>query len=418
MVFQFMILPLGFFCTEFKQVYQQNGCCTAPNNNSVRLYDTSPPEAYTKYPMYELMFADEFTTFNASVWSNEFGQSGWGNEELQFYKNTITVSGGMAHLGVSRDANEIVSSRINTKYKKHFGRGIVEARIKLPNLAKTQANGLWPAFWMLGSNIDTVGWPACGEIDILEAGAAKQPSARVHAVHYQGKGSPDSHVSSLVPDISDEFHVFTLKWSNNELEFLLDDVSSWVLDITDSKYDAFRQNEFFLLLNVAVGGTFTNIFTPEEVSFSSPQSMVIDWIRIYESTAASPPSSPPSPTSSSYTGSVTLNLPKGGTYSHFVQYEPMQPKLLYLNDYWINKGFTAPITVTVQWDPCSSKYDPDWCVHKAVGLAGSNGLNDAANVIWVLGDYTPTTFKMIHGGYNPNWSQEWWNTGTLTMNRL
>lgn len=277
------IWVVGYSCSDVKSLYKQNNCC---NNTSLEVYDftTTSFDAYNKYNGFNLIFADEFDTFNASIWTNEFGDSGWGNQELQFYKNTVKIKNGMAHLEVKRNGNSFESSRIMTKYKKHFRRGIIEARIKLPKLGTFSGNGLWPAFWMLGANIDQVGWPACGEVDILEAGYGFQNyhNKLIHAIHYGNDHQYDSTISNLISAIDDDFHTFTLKWSDSEFQWLLDDNLSWKFDITESKYDVFRENDFFLILNVAVGGKFPGIFNPTQIELYSTEEMIIDWIRAYE----------------------------------------------------------------------------------------------------------------------------------------
>jgi beta-glucanase (GH16 family) len=241
------------------------------------------------------IFADEFTgprgaPVDFTKWTAELGGGGWGNEELQYYSekvDNVRLDGsGNLEIRALPSSSELTcwygkcrftSGRLITKGKFDFKYGTAEARIKVPSGA-----GVWPAFWMLGSDIDAVGWPACGEIDIMEF-IGKEPSTvygTIHGVGYSGAGGISR--STSLPgkaNVSDDFHRYSVKWSESEIRWFLDgklyskisrkDIpkgSAWVFD-----------KPHFLLVNFAVGGKW-----PGSPSSSTifPQSMLVDYIRV------------------------------------------------------------------------------------------------------------------------------------------
>lgn len=237
------------------------------------------------YPGYKLIWSDEFdsTALNSNNWVHETGATGWGNNELQYYReeNTTVADG---HLVITAKAQKFgssnyTSSRIITKGKKAFKYGRVDIRAALP-----EGKGLWPALWMLGTNISSVSWPACGEIDIMEL-AGRIPNRISSAVHYGANVSQHQYKTGVKylsgnANFQDEFHVFTLIWKENLLEFYVDDEKFYTITPSDLDGAVYPFNKtFFFIMNVAVGGNFDG--NPDNTT-PFPQSMIVDYIRVFQ----------------------------------------------------------------------------------------------------------------------------------------
>ncbi|HSI70488.1 MAG TPA: glycoside hydrolase family 16 protein, partial [Gillisia sp.] len=202
------------------------------------------------------------------------GQAGWGNQEQQYYttENSVIENGNLVITARAeeRDGFNYTSSRITTEEKFQFQYGRVEARAKLPEGA-----GTWPAIWMLGSNFREVGWPESGEIDIMEH-VGNQQDVIHGTLHYPGRSGGNADGGSLeVANVSTEFHIYTMEWSPERIVFLVDDqiVHTYANDPSSS----FNQ-EFFLILNVAMGGTFGGDIDPN----FEESSMEVDYLRVYQ----------------------------------------------------------------------------------------------------------------------------------------
>ena len=216
------------------------------------------------------------------------GLNGWGNNELQYYTNRSEnariedIPGGGRALVIealkeSYQGSSYTSARLLTQGLQDWTYGRIEARIKLPI-----GKGIWPAFWMLGSNISTNPWPECGEIDIMEY-LGQEPS-RVHGtIHY---GNPHAYegASYNLPNgnFSDDFHVFGIVWSKGEIRWTVDGETyqikrNWSSSLGD--FPAPFDRPFFILLNLAVGGNWPGY--PDE-STEFPQKMYVDWVRVYQ----------------------------------------------------------------------------------------------------------------------------------------
>ncbi|MBL7776237.1 MAG: family 16 glycosylhydrolase [Saprospiraceae bacterium] len=240
------------------------------------------------YPGRSLVWQDEFdgNSLDANFWTHETGtgQGGWGNNELQHYRpeNTYFQSGKL--IIEARQENfggsNYTSSRLITKGKKEFQYGRIDIRAALP-----EGQGLWPALWMLGSDFSQVGWPACGEIDIMEI-IGSQPG-RVHGtVHYGA--SPATHQQnggsralSGGAKFSEAFHVFSLEWEPNRLRWYLDDVQfheATPATLGNGQPWPFNQ-PFFFIFNVAVGGNWPG---SPDASTQFPQRMIVDYVRVFQ----------------------------------------------------------------------------------------------------------------------------------------
>ena len=242
-------------------------------------------------------FADEFngargSSFDSTKWTAETGGKGWGNEELQYYTGStenvrLDGEGNLqiraVPLGPSTTLDcwygkcRFASARLVTKGKFQFTYGRAEARIKVP-----EGLGVWPAFWLLGSDIDKVGWPNCGEIDIMEF-IGKEPATVYGTIHGPGySGANGGGGGGGVADqsgVAGAFHVFAVEWTEKEIRWFLDDKqyaavtrkdlppgTKWVFD-----------HPHFIILNFAVGGKWPG--NPAS-STRFPQSMLVDYVRV------------------------------------------------------------------------------------------------------------------------------------------
>ena len=253
--------------------------------------------------VWSLLWSDEFegpngSPVDSSKWSFDLGGNGWGNNELETYTSrpaNSDLEGGALVIkalketftgsdGISRN---YTSARLLTRNKFTQAYGRFEARIKIP-----YGQGIWPAFWMLGDNISTAGWPNCGEIDIME-NIGKEPSivhGTFHGPGYSGgNGIGAAYTLSNGQKFSDDFHTFAVEWEPNVVRFYVDGLlyrtqtpadlpagKSWVFD-----------HPFFIILNVAVGGGWPG--NPDSTTVF-PQKMLVDYVRVYQ---RSTPSSVP-----------------------------------------------------------------------------------------------------------------------------
>lgn len=240
------------------------------------------------YPGRTLVWQDEFTanTLNTSFWTHEIGtgQSGWGNNELQYYRpeNTYFSEGNMIIEAKQENFGgaNYTSSRLITRGKKEFQYGRIDIRAALP-----KGKGIWPALWMLGSNLSQAGWPACGEIDIMEL-VGNDPG-RVHGtVHYGTSTSTHqqktaSRALNGGATFNDEFHVFSIVWEENRIRWYIDD--ALFHEVTPAILGAgqpwpFNQPNFFIF-NVAVGGNWPG---SPDASTDFPQRMIVDYVRVFQ----------------------------------------------------------------------------------------------------------------------------------------
>lgn len=261
------------------------GALTACSSDS----DDSGIQVKPDYPVENVLFFDDFSTFDNSVWTKETHEPGWTNQELQAYEPgqvKVGKDGSKSVLMLTAEwkNGRIVSGRVNSKGKKSFKYGTISASIKLPETA----NGLWPAFWMMGDNDKE--WPACGEIDIMEMGdkegiATGTASRRVNtAIHYgptPASHEQQYHASAVSTDLQDgQYHTYTLTWDESKAIISIDDKPFHSFDIKDNPY---FHDKSFILFNLAVGGTFTGITDASGVTAlkkGDKATMYVDWIKI------------------------------------------------------------------------------------------------------------------------------------------
>jgi len=237
-----------------------------------------------------ILWSDEFngTAIDTSKWTFEIGDHGWGNNEWEYYTDRAEnayVKDGILHIRANKEIFEsakYTSARMITKGKFSFFYGTIEARIALP-----VGKGIWPAFWMLGDNIDEVSWPACGEIDIIEA---INDESVVYGTHHwahdgthanYGNSTRDYYGTSYPMDIS-EFHTYKMTWDKNAIAMYVDDFKYQEIAIAEAgDMDTFHK-KFFFILNVAVAGTWPG-FEVDDTQF--PTEMLVDYIRVYKNTS-------------------------------------------------------------------------------------------------------------------------------------
>ena len=261
---------------------------------------------------YTLVWNEDFTdaSLDNQVWNIEVTNNGGGNDELQYYcergvslgvepttgKKCLVLTATKEHY----DNRDCTSGRVNTKNKMYYTFGKIEARIKFPNTA----NGLWPAFWQMGNNFDQVGWPQCGETDIIELGNKEAfgngtQDRYFNGAMHVGTGKDDlwsqTHSVTWPYSVEDTFHIMTMIWTPTSIDMYMDkeahpDLEPYFhanLEPNDNPYKN-RQVVFgkpnFLIANLAVGGDFPGIYTVNQITALSggPQSMYVDWIRIYQ----------------------------------------------------------------------------------------------------------------------------------------
>ena len=250
----------------------------------------TPPPA----PARTLVWSDEFTgpsgaLVDATRWVAEIGGHGWGNNELEFYTDrgrnasldgdgNLVIQALREHFEGGGVAREYTSARLKTQGRFEQAYGRFEARIKIP-----RGQGIWPAFWMLGADIDGVGWPRCGEIDVME-NIGREPATVHGSMHGPGfSGGASLSAGYTLPGgaaFADAFHVFAVEWEPGAVRFYVDDNlyetrtqadlktgQTWVFD-----------HPFFILLNVAVGGDWPG---SPDASSVFPQTMLVDYVRVY-----------------------------------------------------------------------------------------------------------------------------------------
>lgn len=230
-----------------------------------------------------IVFFEDFNTenLNENHWNYELGNGcpnlcGWGNNERQYYtKENVSIKDGNLVITATKDSTKYYSGRITTKDKVEFTYGTVEVKAKLP-----LGHGLWPAIWMLGSDIEEVGWPACGEIDIMEyvGKVPHQIHTTLHTPSSFGQ-SINTNVETL-ENIEEGFHVYKTNWSKDVIQFYIDNQLVYTFSPKEKNEKNYPFNKpFFVILNMAIGGSFGG---PDVDDSIFPQQFIIDYIKIYQ----------------------------------------------------------------------------------------------------------------------------------------
>jgi len=234
---------------------------------------------------WNLVWSDEFNnaTINTKNWIYDTGGGGWGNAELEDYsarpQNAVIWKGNLLIIGKKETYGNsgYTSARMKTEGLQSWIYGKIEARIKLPS-----GQGLWPAFWLLGDTISKVGWPQCGEIDIMEC---INVSPEVYGtMHWYNAGNA-SYGGDTIPKTVNTYHTYGVEWDSTAIRWTFDSVQYWVGNIANNinNTNAFHK-PFFILLNMAIGGSWPgnpNSSTP------FPDTMFVDWVRVYQKTKPS-----------------------------------------------------------------------------------------------------------------------------------
>jgi len=254
--------------------------------------DPPPPVPPSRW---KLTWSDEFSAPDGSSpdtakWNYDLGGKGWGNQELESYTNrpeNARIEKGNLVITARREnypgadgvARDYTSARLKTQglFAQTYGR--FEARIKIP-----EGQGMWPAFWMLGDDIPSVGWPKCGEIDIME-NIGKEPGTVHGSLHGPSASGRTSDLTSIFTlpagaRLADDFHIYAIEWEPETVRFYTD--SNLYANFNTSQWPAGGKwvfdHPFFIILNVAVGGNWP---ASPDASTKFPQTMLVDYVRVY-----------------------------------------------------------------------------------------------------------------------------------------
>jgi beta-glucanase (GH16 family) len=258
-------------------------------------------------PGWKLVWSDEFDGADGSapdptIWSHEVGGDGWGNDELEYYtdgaENSVVQNGNLVITATTAGASKYscandgaggackyTSARITTEPKANVtgfagSYGRFAARMKVP-----AGKGLWPAFWLLGTNITQVGWPTCGEVDIMEilGNDTTTMYGSLHSDKGAGEWSTGSPFVSSAGSFSDDFHVFAIEWKQGQVDFFVDQTKYET--VTSAEVDGggtweFDGHPFYILLNLAVGSKDSWPGAPDQTT-AFPAQLLVDWVRVY-----------------------------------------------------------------------------------------------------------------------------------------
>jgi len=254
--------------------------CSKKSDTGNNVYIPPPVDTTktTDTTTYTLLWSDEFngTSVDQTKWNFETGNLGVNNEQEYYQAANATVANGYLSITAQNQAQggqPFTSARMNTANKFNVTYGKIEARIKLPMGA-----GLWPAFWMLGADINSgVNWPSCGEIDIMEH--VNADSLIYGTMHWSSGGQAVQYGLNLSSSPS-EWHVYSVTWDTNAIKWYVDNTLYVTGNIANdvNSTDAFHK-PFFIILNLAVGGNFPN--TTVDVS-KLPATMLVDYVRVYQ----------------------------------------------------------------------------------------------------------------------------------------
>lgn len=235
---------------------------------------------------WQLVWSDDFNGSAGSLpddskWGYDLGNNGgWGNQEVESYTNNpenVSLDGnGNLVITAIKNGNSFTSARVKTQNKFAQAYGRFEARLKTP-----YGPGVWPAFWMLGANVGEVGWPQCGEIDIMEM-RGQTPNVILGTIHGPGysAGNAISGLYALKNGRFDQdYHVFAVEWTEGQIDFFCDGFLYKRIEKKDVPGQWVYDHPFYLMLNIAVGGTFAG-FPTDQTPF--PQKMTIDYVRVYQ----------------------------------------------------------------------------------------------------------------------------------------
>lgn len=266
------------------QLSTTKGTGTIICNGTYIPVDSSGYISPSSYPGYSLIWSDEFngSVLDNNSWNYETGGNGWGNNELENYTNSannsfITNGRYLVIEARQESANSYTSARLTTMGKREFTHGRMDIRAKLP-----KGQGIWPAIWMLGSDITSTPWPACGEIDIMEL-LGNTPNKIYGTMHWgnvgQGSSSLGGNYTLPAEDFSQKFHVFSIVWDSTKIEWYVDNQLYFTGNKTGVNGNYPFDKPFFFILNVAIGGNWPG--NPDGTT-AFPQRMIVDYVRVFQ----------------------------------------------------------------------------------------------------------------------------------------
>lgn len=268
---QFLAFTLLLSLVACKKMVRPPEQHATTNENALAVV-AAPATVFTN-----LVWAEEFdgNSVNSSNWGYDLGGGGWGNNEKEYYQAAnATVTNGNLVITAKKQrvkSNAYTSARLKTQGKREFTYGRVEARIKLP-----MGQGLWPAFWMLGANISSVSWPACGEMDIMEHINTEN---KIYAtIHWNNNGyaSYGGNTTSTPAD----YHVYAIDWDAASIRWYIDGVQYHEANILNNINGTEEFHKpFFIILNFAVGGNWPGQTIDES---KLPANMFVDYVRVYQ----------------------------------------------------------------------------------------------------------------------------------------
>ncbi|MFD2569399.1 family 16 glycosylhydrolase [Spirosoma soli] len=251
---------------------------------------TSPTSVSTIPITRKLVWADEFDKDglpDSTKWGYDVGGNGWGNNELQFYTRrrpeNARIENGKLIIEARKEAYQdknYTSARLLTQQKGTWTYGRMEAMAKLP-----KGVGTWPAVWMLGKNIPKVGWPRCGEIDIMEHVGFDEGVVHgtVHTESYNHAKKTEKGNAITVKDVTLGFHLYAIEWTADRIDFFVDDQKYYTVEksaLGNAEAQWPFDQPFFLILNVAVGGNWGGKKGVDDTIW--PQRMEVDYVRVYQ----------------------------------------------------------------------------------------------------------------------------------------
>ncbi|HTQ56936.1 MAG TPA: family 16 glycosylhydrolase [Bryobacteraceae bacterium] len=355
---------------------------------------------------WKLVWSDEFngaagTPPDPTKWTYDLGNNGWGNNELETYTNAAENAhmDGLGNLDIHVEnpaSGTYTSARIKTEGLFAAQYGLFEARIKLPI-----GQGIWPAFWVLGTDITTVGWPQCGEIDIME-NIGSTPTVNYGSVHAPSYDATATDPLPFGRVYADDFHVFDIEWSAQAVTFYVDGTPYETVTSAGAGSAWVFNTPFFIILNVAVGGNWPG--SPDSTT-RFPQDMLVDYVRVYQAasaTATTPVITPGSvANAASFLGTVAPgglaviygNNLAGGTYSGTQVTDNAGNFLTTVGDVSVTVGGTpaaltyvsaTQINFQIPWE-----VTPGTAVNVQVTRAGTPSQNET---ITIAADTAPSMF--------------------------
>jgi beta-glucanase (GH16 family) len=249
-----------------------------------RLTLAPAPTPAWELPGWILVWQDEFDSGNIDPanWTFDIGGGGWGNNEREYYTDrpeNARIEDGVLIIEARAEKfshRDYTSARLKTQGLRAFTYGRIEARMQLP-----YGNGIWPAFWLLGTDIDQASWPGCGEIDVMEY-IGREPTriyATAHGPGYSGGGGMGGNIDLPAGTLSNAFHVYAIEWEPEEIRWYVDDDQFFSVNSGQVSGDWVFTHPFFIILNLAVGGSWPGY--PDETT-TFPQFLRVDYVRVFQ----------------------------------------------------------------------------------------------------------------------------------------